>query len=107
MKSNEDSGSNPKSREPEASSTFNYIGMTRTSAHSWMLGHLQGQKARTSANPLHRHDEAQHGGVQQEYSMRILAQEQNLLPLCVREGLFIEKQVPILRMNERNESGRG
>ena len=39
--------------------------------------------------------------------MRILAQEQNLLPLCVREGLFIEKQKPGFSMNDRNEAGRG
>ena len=33
--------------------------------------------------------------------------EKNLLPLSILEGLYIEKQDPTQRLNERNESGRG
>ena len=59
------------------------------------------------SNPLFRHDEDIHNGMTQSYKTRILATEMNLLPLCILEGLYIEKQDPQLRMNERNESGRG
>ena len=33
--------------------------------------------------------------------------EQNLLPLCVNEGLYIEKQWTGFSINDRNEARRG
>ena len=41
----------------------------------------------------------------QTYQTRILASEKNLLPLCIMEGLYIEKQN--YTMNDKNEFGRG
>ena len=43
----------------------------------------------------------------QLYRTRILTSEKNLLPLCISEGIYIEKQNENHRMNERNENGRG
>ena len=68
---------------------------------------MQGQKAEQESNALHRHDVDQHDGEVQKYRTRILHSERNLLPLCLMEGVFIEKQDPNLRMNDRNEAGRG
>ena len=34
-------------------------------------------------------------------------EKKNLLPLCILEGLYIEKEDSTQRLNERNESGRG
>ena len=72
-----------------------------------MQGHLQGQKSKSSNNPLHRHDLECHNGEVQSYTTRIIAAERNLLPLRVTEGLYIEKQYPGTSFNERNENGRG
>ena len=85
----------------------NYIGMTGTSVHWRMTAHLKGQKARSSSNPLHRHDLEAHGGDPQEYLARILGRERSLLPLNVLESLFIEKQSPGSSINSRMEGGRG
>ena len=83
----------PVSRSPGSWNMYNYVGMTRISVHWRMIGHLQGQKSRSDSNPLHRHDREIHNGVEQKYVTRILSSERNLLPLCVLEGLYIEKQV--------------
>ena len=72
-----------------------------------MLSHLQGQRAKSSSNPLHRHDEECHDGEVQEYITRILTTERNILPLTIVEGLYIEKQFTGSSFNERNEIGRG
>ena len=97
----------PVSRKPGARQTHNYIGMIRTSCHWRMKGHLQGQKAKHESNALHRHDVDHHNGEVQKYRTRILHSERNLLPLCLMEEIFIENQNPQLRMNDRNEAGRG
>ena len=81
--------------------------MTRTSVHWRMIHHLKGQKAKYSSNPLYRHDEDIHNGDTQIYRTRILTGEKNLLPLCISEGIYIEKQNENHRMNECNENGRG
>ena len=65
------------------------------------------KKAKSRSNPLYRHDIDKHNGETQVYKCRILNTEKNLLPLCILEGLYIEKQDPTQRLNERNESGRG
>ena len=72
-----------------------------------MHSHLQGQKAKSNNNPLHRHDNDEHNGEIQKYRMRILRSERNLVPLAVSEGLFIEQQYPGSSFNDRNEYGRG
>ena len=81
------------------------IGMTRCSAHYRMELHLKGQKSKDTANPLYRHERDVHKGEVQTYQTRILASEKNLLPLCIMEGLYIEKQN--YTMNDKNEFGRG
>ena len=42
--------------------TYNYIGCTRSSIHSRMLGHKRGQKSKLKSNPLYRHDCDYHSG---------------------------------------------
>ena len=41
--------------------------------------------------------------IEQGYSI----QKRNLLPLCILEGLYIEKQLNWVTMNDKNENGRG
>ena len=72
-----------------------------------MLGHKAGQKAKSGSNPLWRHDLDRHQGEHQNYTARILRREQKLLPLCILEAIFIEKQIPKTSMNEKNEWGHG
>ena len=95
------------SRAPGSCQAPNYVGMTRTSVHCRMLGHLQGQRSKYTDNPLHGHDIDAHKGELQKYVTRVLATERNLLPLAIIEGLYIENQHPQSSMNGRNEQGRG
>ena len=85
----------------------NYIGMTLTSAYNRMLGHLQGQRSKSTKNPLYRHDLDKHQGEPHTYTTRVILKEKNLLPLCLAEGLYIEKQRIGTTLNDRNEHGRG
>ena len=94
-------------RQPGGQNAPNYIGMTRTSVHCRMLSHLQGQKGRMDSNPLHRHDRDKHDSIPQKYKTRILHCEQNILPLCISEALYIEKQINGSSLNEKEEMGRG
>ena len=87
--------------------THNYVGMSRTSLHNRMLAHLKGQKRNDTSNPLHRHDLDIHDGAKQNYVTTILATEAKIVRLCCNESLRIEKQIPDLSMNKRNENGRG
>ena len=79
--------------------------MTRCSVQYRMELHLKRQKSKNSGNPLYRHDRDVHNGAVQTYQTRILASEKNLLPSCIMEGLYIEKQN--YTMNDKNEFGRG
>ena len=72
-----------------------------------MINHLSGQKSKSTKNPLYRHDRDIHGGEAQTYTARILQREKNLLPLCITEGLYIERQVIGTTLNDKNEFGRG
>ena len=96
-----------RSRDPGNQNRHNYIGMTRTSVHCWMNGHLEGQKSKSSKNPLYRHDVEVNGAIPQTYTTRILNRQKNLLPLTVMEALFIERQVQGTSFNGKNEYGRG
>ena len=98
---------NKETRQPGGQARCNYIGMTRTSVHYRMMGHLQGQKARSRKNPLWRHDLEKHQGHPQQYTTRVLQKERNLLPLCISEGLYIERQMRGTTLNDKNEYGRG
>ena len=95
------------SRKPGGQLGPNYIGMTMTSAHCRMTDHLKGQRQKRESNPLYRHDRDDHGGMEQEYSMRILTREQSVFPLTITEALYIEAQCPGTSINDRNEYGRG
>ena len=95
------------SRYPGHCLAPNYVGMTRTSAHWRMVSHLQGQRAKSSSNPLYRHDIERHNGEMQQYKTRILTSEKNLLPLAIIESLYIEQQYPGSSFNDRMEGGRG
>ena len=94
-------------RQPGGQGAPNYIGMTRTSVHQRMISHARGQQGRKESNPLWRHDRESHNGDQQTYKTRILHAEMNLLPLCISEALYIEKQRIGSSLNEMNENGRG
>ena len=94
-------------RNPGGQKLENYVGMTATSVHWRMTSHLKGQKAKSSSNPLYRHDRDHHHGEPQEYLTRILGRERSLLPLNILEALYIEKQSPGTSINSRMESGRG
>ena len=72
-----------------------------------MQSHLQGQRSRSSGNPLYRHDCEKHEGEPQSYKTRILTAERNLLPLAIIEALYIEQQHPGTSFNDRMEGGRG
>ena len=72
-----------------------------------MLDHLDGQRKRKSKNSLWRHDKAHHNGTPQQYITTIKASEQKTVKLHINEDLRIEKQDPTLRINERQEGGRG
>ena len=94
-------------REPGGQPRPNYIGMTTTSLHNRMIGHINGQKYKNTSNPLYRHDRDGHNGTQQSYTTRLIAKEQKVLPLAVLEALYIEAQIPGSSLNDRNERGRG
>ena len=81
--------------------------MTKTSAHWRIINHLQGQRSKSSSNPLYRHDIEKHDGEAQRYTTRILTSERNLLPLAIMESLYIEQQYPGTSFNDRMEGGRG
>ena len=72
-----------------------------------MQSHLQNQKSKSSSSPLWRHDQSKHQGEFQKYTARIVRKERNLLPLCIMEALYIEKQVVGTTLNDKNEYGRG
>ena len=84
-----------------------YIGMTRTTLHNRMLGHLKDQKYKCNKSPLHRHDRDSHNGEIQSYTMRKIGSEKKIVRLACLEALEIEKQPENLIMNEKNEQGRG
>ena len=48
------------STDPGGQPRHNYVGMTMTSVHNRMCGHLAGQKYKHSNNPLYRHDTEYH-----------------------------------------------
>ena len=96
-----------RSKQPGGQPRHNYVGSSRTSLHQRMLAHMRGQRQKQGSNPLHRHDVEIHEGQQQEYTARVIGREQNILPLKILEGLYIEAQAPGTSMNERMEFGRG
>ena len=98
---------NDASTDPGGQAKYNYIGMSMTSVHNRMCGHLKGQKYKHNNNPLYRHDAEHHEGVPQLYKTRIVASEQKILPLKIIEGLYIEAQQEGTSMNDKNEFGRG
>ena len=95
-----------QSNDPGGQPRKNYIGMTATSVHNRMLGHLAGQKAKNSKCPLWRHDEEAHAGQPQQYTTRVIRKERTLLPLSLTEALYIEKQSPGTTLNSKDERGR-
>ena len=60
------------STDPGGQPRHNYVGMTMTSVHNRMCGHLSGQKYKHTSNPLYRHDIEYHNGCPQKYTTRIL-----------------------------------
>ena len=81
--------------------------MTSTSLHCTILEHQVDQKAKSGSNQLWRHDAEKHNGEHQTYTTRILMRERTLLPLCILEAIYIEKQITTTSMNEKNEWGHG
>ena len=69
--------------------------MTRISVHDRILGHLTGQRAKETKNPLWRHDLDAHSGVHPKYSTVITASEKRLVRLCCSEASHIEKKTEL------------
>ena len=90
--------------------TDHYIGMTRTSVHNRMNGHLKDQKAKKTSCPLYRHDLDKHEGepkkIHNEY-YRIIGREKTRVRLSCLEAIQIEQQPPALSTNAKIENGRG
>ena len=86
---------------------YNHIGLTCSSLHSRMLDHLKGQRGNKNTSPLYRHGRDCHEGEPQKYLTTIEASEKKILKLHCNEALRIERQNPALRINERQEGGRG
>ena len=72
-----------------------------------MLDHLDGQRRKKSKNPLFRHDRDLHQGSPQPYVTTIKASEQKIVKLHCNKALRMERQDPAIRINERQEGGRG
>ena len=72
-----------------------------------MQGDLDGQKAKSIGNPLHRHDHDHHNGHKQVYSCKPVASEKKIVRLYMNEALRIEKQDRSASMNDKMECGRG
>ena len=56
-----------------------YVGMTRTTVHARMLGHLKDQKSKLKKSPLYRHDLDRHDGRTQKYMTSIIGRERKLV----------------------------
>ena len=84
-----------------------YIGMTRTTVHCRMAGHLKDRKAKKQSCPLFRHDTDFHNGELMSYTTSILSSEKKIVRLNCTEAIAIEKHPKNLLLNERNEGRRG
>ena len=92
-----------KSLHRDRKEIISYVGMTMTSVHNRMYGHLSGQKYKHTSNPLYRHDIEYHNGCPQKYTTRILARDRRILPVKITEGLYIEAQLKGTSMNDKNK----
>ena len=105
--SNVDTGGTNTGDTGNGDSTEKYIGMTRTSIHNRMVGHLRDQKSKKESSPLYRHDVDRHSGQTQTYTASIVAAEKKIVKLSCLEAIHIERYPDHLLWNERNERGRG
>ena len=92
--------------DEEYRDSHNYVGLTRTTVHNRMEGHLKAQRQKKSDSPMHRHDCDVHNGVKQSYMAKIIAREKRIVRLYCTEALHIEKQDRTLSMNAKLEGGR-
>ena len=100
-----DEKENPQ--KPGGILSSHYIGLTATSVHNRMIDHRRGHLRKDPKNPLHRHDIEKHGGQIQQYETSVIQSDRGLLHLIFREAILIEGQKADLRINDKNEQGRG
>ena len=72
-----------------------------------MSDHLDGQRRKSSGNPLHRHDATQHEGQPQIYTCIPVASERKIVRLNINEALQFKKQDRAASINDKMECGRG
>ena len=94
-------------QKPRGIHSSHYIGLTTTSVHNRMIDHREGHRRRDPKNPLHKHDLDKHNGEIQQYVTSIIQSDRGLLHLVFREAILIEGQKAELRLNDKNERGRG
>ena len=94
-------------RQPGSVSTHHYIGMTVTTVHNRLLKHAEGHQKKLKGNTLFKHDLEIYGGETQTYTAKVIGTEQKLLDLIMREAIMIEGMNDEVKMNNKNEMGRG
>ena len=94
-------------QKPGGIHSSHYIGLTTTSVHNRMIDHRRGHLRKDAKNPLHRHDIDKHNGQVQQYETSVIQSDRGLLHLIFREAIQIEGQNADLRINDKNEHGRG
>ena len=93
--------------KPGGTKTSHYIGMTSTSLHNRQKDHRLAHRRREEGNAMYKHDILKHNGQTQQYTARYITEERGILPLAMREGILIEKQLYGTSLNDRKEKGRG
>ena len=84
-----------------------YIGMSATSLHNRHKSHREGHQAGLKTNVMVKHDKDCHGGIVQDYTVKLVQTERSLLYLSIREALLIEGQIYGSSLNYRHENRRG
>ena len=89
-----------RSREPGKQEGKNYFGMTMMSSHCRMVSHLSGQRTKSIKNPLWCYDKDAYDGQHQQYTIKIMAKDKEILLFSIVETLQIKKQIPQTSLNE-------
>ena len=92
--------------KPGGTKTSHYIGMTTTSLHNRQKDHRLAHRRREEGNAMYKHDILKHNGQTQQYTARYITEERGILPLAMREGILIKKQLYGTSLNDRKEKGR-
>ena len=94
-------------QKPGGIHSSHFLGLMSTSVQKSILDHRTGHRRKDAKNPLHRHDIDKHNGQVQQYETSVIQSDRGLLHLIFREAILIEGQKADLRINDKNEQGRG